>query len=198
MIPRWEWRTFGETFGDAEARLAALPPTRVDESEELYVLSSRIEASIKVRDGKLDVKRLERRNEDGLEQWKPVADAEFPIAATGVAALLAALHVGVPPLDRESYTLDQLVDEVVGPVEDLLAVPVHKHRAHHLLDGCRTELTELRSHAQTTRTIAVEDEDPALVRSTVEGLGLWSRPNTSVPRGLAQLLGLDWRWPEQS
>ena len=198
MIPRWEWRTFGETFGDAEARLAALPPTRVDESEELYVLSSRIEASIKVRDGKLDVKRLERRNEDGLEQWKPVADAEFPIAATGVATLLTALRVGVPPLDRESYALDQLVDELVGPVEDLLAVPVHKHRAHHLLDGCRTELTELRSQARTTRTIAVEDEDPALVRSTVEGLGLWSRPNTSVPRGLAQLLGLDWRWPEQS
>ena len=198
MIPRWEWRTFGETFGGAEVRLTALPPTSVNESEELYVLSSRVEASIKVRDGKLDVKRLERRSEDGLEQWKPVAEAEFPLAAADVEALLAALRVRVPTLGRETYALDELIDEVVEPVADLVAVPVHKDRAHHLLDGCPVELTELRSSARTTRTIAVEDEDPALVRATVEGLGLWSRPNTSVPRGLAGLLELDWRWPEPS
>jgi exopolyphosphatase/guanosine-5'-triphosphate,3'-diphosphate pyrophosphatase len=198
IVPRWEWRTFGETFGDAEVRLAALPPTRVDESEELYILSSRVEGSIKVRGGKLDVKRLERRGEDGLEQWKPVSNAEFPIAATDVAALLATLHVSLPSLDRETYALDELIDEVVGAVDDLVAVPVHKHRAHHLLDGCRAELTELRSGARTTRTIAVEDEDSARVRSTVEELGLWSRPNISVPHGLAHLLGLTWRWSEPS
>jgi exopolyphosphatase/guanosine-5'-triphosphate,3'-diphosphate pyrophosphatase len=198
IVPRWEWRTFGDMFGEAEVRLAALRPTRVDDSEELYILSSRVEGSIKVRGGQLDVKRLERRSEDGLEQWKPVANAEFPIPATDVAALLAALDVSVPSLDRETYALDELIDEVVGPVDDLVAVPVHKHRAHHLLDGCRAELTEVRSRPWTTRTIAVEDEDPALVRSTVEGLGLWSRPNISVPRGLARLLGLDWRWSESS
>ena len=32
-------------------RLAALPPTRVDETEELFILSSRVEKSIKVRGG---------------------------------------------------------------------------------------------------------------------------------------------------
>jgi hypothetical protein len=94
IVPRWEWRTFGETFGDAEVRLAALPPTRVVETEELYVLSSRFEGSIKVRGGKLDVKRLERRGEDGLEQWKPVANAAFPITAADVAADPAAARCG--------------------------------------------------------------------------------------------------------
>lgn len=198
MAPRWEWRTFGDTFGDAQARLAALPPTRLDDSEELYILSSRLEASIKVRGGNLDVKRLERRNEDGLEQWRPVANAEFPIAATDVASLLGALDVSVPSLDREAYALDQLIGEVVGPHGDLLSVPVHKHRAHHVLDGCRAELTKVRSGPRTTLTIAVEDEDPPLVRSTVEALGLWSRPNVSVPRGLIRLLGLDWWSTEPS
>ena len=48
------------------------------------------------------------------------------------------------------------------------------------------------SASRTALTIAVEDEDPALVRSTVEALGLWSRPNVSVPHGLIRLLGLDW------
>ena len=164
----------------------------MDDRDELYILSSRIEGSIKVRDRRLDVKRLERRSEDGLEQWKPVANAEFPIAATDVAALLAALDVNVPPLNREAYALDQLIDEVVAPHDDLLSVPVRKHRVHHMLDGCRAEVTQVRSGPRTTRTIAVEDEDPALVRSTVEALELSSRPNVSVPHGLIQLLGLDW------
>ena len=26
IVPRWEWRTFGETFGEAEERLAELEP----------------------------------------------------------------------------------------------------------------------------------------------------------------------------
>jgi exopolyphosphatase/guanosine-5'-triphosphate,3'-diphosphate pyrophosphatase len=196
--PRWEWRTFGDTFGDAEARLAALPPTRLDDSEELYILSSRMEGSIKVRGGNLDVKRLERRSEDGLEQWKPVANAEFPIAATDVASLLAALEVSVPSLDREAYTLDQLIDEVVAPRDDLLSVPVRKHRAHYVLEGCMAELTDVRSGSRATRTIAVEDENPAVVRSTVEALGLWSRPDVSFPHGLIRLLGLDWWSTEPS
>ncbi len=109
-----------------------------------------------------------------------------------MATLLAALDVSVPSLDREAYALDELLDDVVTPHGDLLSVPVRKHRVHHMLDGCRAEVTQVRSGPRTTRTIAVEDEDPALVRSTVEALELWSRPNVSVPRGLIQLLGLDW------
>jgi len=189
---RWEWRTFGAELDGAEARLTGLPPVRVDDSEELYILSSRVEGSIKVRDGKLDVKRLERVSEDGLEQWNPVAKAEFPIAATDVASLLAALDVSVPSLHRGRYALDQLVADVVEPHDDLVAVPVRKHRDHYLLDGCRAELTGVRSGPHTTRTVAVEDDDPRIVRSTVEALGLWSRSNVSFPRGLAGLPGLDW------
>ena len=145
IVPRWEWRTFGDTFGDAEARLAALPATRLDDSREQYILSNRVEGSIKIRGGKLDVKRLERRSEDGLEQWRPVANAEFPIAATDIALLLNALEATVPPLDREAYALDQLIDEVVAPQPELLSVPVRKNRVHRVLDGCRTEVTQIRS-----------------------------------------------------
>jgi exopolyphosphatase / guanosine-5'-triphosphate,3'-diphosphate pyrophosphatase len=189
IVPRWEWRTFGEAFGDAEERLGALAPTRVDDSDEVYIVSTRGEGSIKVRGGELDVKRLEQVNADGLEQWRPVAKAEFPIAAAEIASLLSALDVAVPSLRRDAYELDELVEEVVSPNGDLLAVPVHKHRVHYVVEGCKAELTEMRSGSLVTRTIAVEDEDPTLVRETVEGLGLWSRPNVNVPRGLEALVG---------
>jgi exopolyphosphatase/guanosine-5'-triphosphate,3'-diphosphate pyrophosphatase len=189
IVPRWEWRTFGERFGAAEDRLAELTPTSVDDSDELYIVSSRGEASIKVRDGVLDVKRLEQVSDEGLEQWRPVAKAEFPIAATDVAALLAALDVALPTFSRDAYGLDALVDEVVRPSADLLSVSVHKRRAHYELSGCMAELTEVRAGSLAIRTIAVEDEDPALVRTAVEELGLWSRTNVSFPRGLKALVG---------
>jgi exopolyphosphatase/guanosine-5'-triphosphate,3'-diphosphate pyrophosphatase len=189
IVPRWEWRTFGDAFGEAEARLEALAPTGVDDSDELYVISGRGEGSIKVRGGQLDVKRLEQVSDDGLEQWRPVAKAEFPIAATDVASLLSALDVAVPPLRRDAYGLDEFVDEVVGPSADLLSLRVHKRRVHFLVGDCLAELTDVRSGSHATRTLAVEAENPALVRATVEELGLWSRPNVSFPRGLGALVG---------
>ena len=189
IVPRWEWRTFGERFGAADDQLRELSPTRVDDSHELYILSSRFEGSIKVRGDVLDVKRLEQVSDDGLEQWKPVAKAEFPIAATDLGELLAALEAAPPPLSRDAYALDELVDEVVRPSAELLSVEVHKRRIHYGLDGCMAELTEVRSGSRSTRTIAVESEDPARVRAAVEELGLWSRPNVSFPRGLKALVG---------
>ena len=189
IVPRWEWRTFGQRFGAAEDRFAELSPTHVDDGDELYILSSRGEASIKVRGGLLDVKRLDQVSHDGLEQWRPVAKVEFPIAATDVASLLSALDAALPALGRDAYDLDELVDEVVRPSADLLVVSVHKRRVHFTLGGCMAELTDVRAGSRATRTIAVEAEDPALVRAAVEELGLWSRQNVSFPRGLKALVG---------
>jgi exopolyphosphatase / guanosine-5'-triphosphate,3'-diphosphate pyrophosphatase len=193
IVPRWEWRTFGESFGKAEERLAALEPTRVSESDELYVVSNRGVGSVKVRGGVLDVKRLEQVSDDGLQQWRPVAKAEFPIAAADVASLLSALGVAAPPLRRDAYELDELVDEVVRPSADLLFVPVHKRRAHYTFGGCTAELTEVRTDALTVRTLAVEAEDPAVVRAALRELGLDSQPNVSFPRGLEALVGFEAR-----
>lgn len=189
IVPRWEWRTFGDEFRVAEDRLAELSPSRIDDSDELYVVSSRGKASIKIRGGLLDVKRLEQVSDDGLEQWRPVAKAEFPIAASEITSLLSALDVTVPALRRPEYGLDELVDDVVRPSADLLSVPVHKRRVHYTFGGCMAELTEVRTGQKATRTLAVESEDPARVRAAVEDLGLGSLPNVSFPRGLMALVG---------
>jgi exopolyphosphatase / guanosine-5'-triphosphate,3'-diphosphate pyrophosphatase len=189
IVPRWEWRTFGDRFGTAEDRFAALTPTSVDDSDELYIVSSRKEASVKIRGGALDVKRLEQVNDEGLEQWRPVAKAEFPIAATAVAELLGGLGVALPALDRDAYDPDQLVKEVVRSSAQLRPVSVHKRRARYTFGGCMAELTDVRADSLTTRTIAVENEDPALVRTAVEELGLWSRPNVSFRGGSRRLSG---------
>ena len=48
ITPRWEWRSFGWRFGEAEGRLARLTPSGVQESDEIYLLS-RAGGNVKIR-----------------------------------------------------------------------------------------------------------------------------------------------------
>jgi exopolyphosphatase/guanosine-5'-triphosphate,3'-diphosphate pyrophosphatase len=187
IVPRWEWRTFGRSFGPAEETFDALSPERVQESDELYVLSKTVDENVKVRDELLDVKQLEHVNADGLEQWIPVLKEPFPVAASTAASVLERLAASAPKLERDAYTLDELVEELVGPREDLFAVRVHKRRQRYTIGGCTSELTDLRTDVGETRTVAVESEDADRVIATVRDLGLASLPNTSFPRGLKAL-----------
>jgi exopolyphosphatase / guanosine-5'-triphosphate,3'-diphosphate pyrophosphatase len=189
IVPRWEWRTFGERFGEADGRFGALAPERAEESDEIYLLSAGSDASVKVREGLMDVKELQDVNEDGLEQWKPVLKAAFPLPASDVARVAEALAVTVPALARAEYGLEDLVEEVVGPSDELIAVEVHKRREHFTIDGCMAEVSEVETEQGSRRTIALESEDPARVIAAVRELGLETRRNVSVARGLKALVG---------
>ena len=123
IIPRWEWRTFGESFGPAEERFAALKPKRVEDSDETYLLSTRSDASVKIRGGVMDVKHLEAVNDDGLEQWLPILKGGFPLRAGDAAAVFDELGIAPVPLDRDTYTLDQLIDGVVSPHPEFTCDP---------------------------------------------------------------------------
>jgi len=188
VVPRWEWRTFGDDLGNAERHFAELRPERVEDSDETYLLSRLSEASVKVRGGKLDVKRLERVNDDGLEQWRPVLKAAFPLAAADLGRVVEALGVDVP-LPEGEYSEERVLDEVVAQTPDLLAIDVHKHREHYTVGGAMAELSEVRTDEATRRTIAVESEDPGRVVAGVRELGLGSRRNVNMPRGLEALVG---------
>jgi exopolyphosphatase/guanosine-5'-triphosphate,3'-diphosphate pyrophosphatase len=188
IVPRWEWRTFGGHFDGADARFDALEPEQVQESDEIYILSSRGGGTVKVRAGLMDVKRLEHVDRNGLEQWKPTLKASFPLAAADLAYVLETLGVAVPS-EREAYALDELLAEVVRPSSELRSVEVHKRRNRYMLNGCSAERTEVVADGRTTKTIAVEHPDAALVFATVSELGLAARRNTSYPNGLAALIG---------
>ncbi len=186
VVPRWEWRTFGEDFGPAEAQFAALTPENLQESDEIYVISTRGDASVKVRDALMDVKHLEKVNDDGLEQWIPVLKSEFPLDVGDAVTLLAELGVAGSP--AETLTLDELLGTVEAAPE-LRSVDVHKRRARYTVGGCMAELSAITADGRATRTVAVELEDPELVIAAVRELGLVERPNTCMARGLKALVG---------
>src|SRR5205085_12282380 len=109
VVARWEWRTFGDELGEAEQRLAAMTPERVTESEETYLLSVDAEASVKLRDGVLDVKLLQRVDDDGLQQWRPVLKVSEPFGPDDVRTALEALGAGASlPYDDAETSFGRL------------------------------------------------------------------------------------------
>jgi exopolyphosphatase/guanosine-5'-triphosphate,3'-diphosphate pyrophosphatase len=160
----------------------------VVESDELYLLAA-TRANVKVRDDLLDIKVLREVDDDGLERWEPVMKEGFPLAAAEVSKVFDALDVAPPPLDRDAYTLDQLLAELVEPAGAARPVKVHKRRVRYTLGGCMAELSDVEADGHGTRTVAVESEDAAAVITAVRDIGLGDEVNTSYPLGLAVLVG---------
>ncbi len=187
ITPRWEWRSFGRRFGEAETLLAALALGGVQESDEIYLLSG-AGANVKVRDALLDIKALKQVNADGLEQWMPVMKAGFPLPAAEAAKAFEALRLPVPSLSRASYTLEEIIKEFAALGCAIREVKVHKRRTRYTVGGCMAELCDVVANDKFTRTIAVESEDAARVIRAVKDLGLGGYMNTSYPRGLTALI----------
>ena len=189
IVPRWEWRTFGEPLDAAERFLANNEMKSDHVSDEFYLLSVHSDASVKVRDSLMDVKHLREVDDDGLELWIPVMKGEFPLPASDVATVLRTLGAPVDPLGREHFELDQLIHELVEPNRDLHAARVHKRRRRYVIDDCMVELTDVSADGVAARTVAVESPDTALVTRTIATLGLADRRNVCVARGLKSMLG---------
>ena len=181
IVPRWEWRTFGDGFGEADARFAAMEPEGIQESDEIYLVSSIPDKVVKVRAGLMDVKSLERVDEAGLEQWVPVLKVEMPLSPEDADRFSATLGVPVRASDQGRYTLEELVAELAASYPEMRVVPVHKKRLRFRIGGCMTEMTEVVVEGKRARTVAVESEDPDRVVAVVKDLGLSGRKNTSYP-----------------
>jgi exopolyphosphatase/guanosine-5'-triphosphate,3'-diphosphate pyrophosphatase len=188
VVPRWEWRSFAESFGKADQRFLDLPPGRLQESEELYLLSPSCDANVKVRDELMDIKVLEKIDAHGLEQWRPVMKAAFPLPAAEVAKVCTELRVAPVPV-RTVYALELLQAELTRSSRGVRAVQVRKKRQRYSIGGCLAELTELTADGRATSSVAIESEDPARVWGAIREMGLEQLENLSYPRGLRRLLG---------
>src|SRR4051794_5026719 len=136
MTSRWEWRTFGESFGPAESRIAAASPARVDESDEIYAVSIPSDASVKLRGGQIDVKERLAVDAAGVEHWQPVIKGSFPVAAADVVRIFEALGVDGPASAQPSYSVEQLAAALAAAKPEVRVLRVHKRRAHHTARGC--------------------------------------------------------------
>ncbi|MGI6076277.1 MAG: hypothetical protein ACOYD9_07925 [Pyramidobacter sp.] len=191
IVARWEWRTFGKgDFGEAEKALSALPMDSCKKTEEEYILSRNSGENVKIRFDLIDVKSLQDVNADGLEQWLPVLKTGFPLSKETLKELEKILKVKFPKLDRDAYTHDQFIEELVKPCADLERVEVRKNRSIYKLEGTTAEIAEAEFNGIPWRTMCVEHEDPALIMKVVERLGMKGASTMNYIQAMKKSVGM--------
>jgi len=157
---------------------------------EVYFLAANSRDSVKVRENRLEVKKLRETNASGVELWSPALVARFPVASDLLAPVWDAWRVARPEHAASLPSLSHLLNDFVAKMPSVRAVIVTKERARLTLPECRGEHAIVWVDGTRLETIAVEDEDPGRVLAAATRLGLTRLPNTSYPRALKAALGL--------
>lgn len=185
--PRWEWRVFERTFGapPAEDVVGGAPAV-----EQTYLLSLLSPHSVKVRDGLLDIKRLEQVDDSGLQLWRPVLTAEFPIDGSVLAAACRAWGVPVPAVGPAPLSLSDLLYRVVVPHRQLRIVTLTKRQLPIDIGPCQGERAQFTIGRHRWNTVSVECTDRERLLAALGELGLDSSDNEDYPSALKRILGL--------
>ncbi len=191
--PRFEFRTWAKNFGMVEEKMRRLSACAgIRESDEIYIVSAQNnENNTKIRDKLMDIKVFITKRE-GLEQWNPRMKGEFPMQASRLEAdVFPAFGVEMPPLERESYTLRQYLDEVITPQPQLSAVRVFKRRFAFTVNECIAEHAEIEINGAGLQTVAVESVDIPAILKAKEMLGLDEYENVNYLRAIKRVIGME-------
>ncbi|GBE20816.1 hypothetical protein BMS3Bbin01_00156 [bacterium BMS3Bbin01] len=187
IIPRYEFRAWGDDLDLAQARLLELG-TGLErrQTSEVYIVSRAEETNVKIRAGILDIKRLlDRRNR--LERWKPVFKVAFPVESQVLStSVFPLLDVEAPPPAAGLLSEEEFV-AVADRLEGMMAVPVQKARSLVSIGDCRGEAGIVTVDGGRYPTVAVESADPSAVEETIALLGIGGHPNESYPALLRRL-----------
>jgi exopolyphosphatase/guanosine-5'-triphosphate,3'-diphosphate pyrophosphatase len=187
IVPRWEWRTFDASLNAIEDRIAAaLERVAPHTSAEIYLLRLGGPQNAKIRDGILDVKRLQQVDVNGLELWEPVLKAKFPLSQNDVATAFLEWQLSPPELGRKTYTIDQFTNELPHPC----VTSVTKLRRRFTFAGCIAEFIRLSVDSLYLESFSLEHEQTGPVLKALSDLGLVTVSNTNYPLALKRALGL--------
>ncbi|MDP8220562.1 MAG: hypothetical protein P9X26_04405 [Candidatus Stygibacter frigidus] len=191
IIPRWEWRTFGDNLSKVAEVIRQSGESFDRESEELYILSTRSNDNTKIRAELMDIKTPIRINKENLlEQWTVLAKSAFPIHINDLALVYKAFGLQLPYLNQDEYSYTEYLQELIGKNPDLRIVNVKKNRHGYKIDGAIVEIAEVQFDDITQQTIAVEHADPELVLQTVQKLGLIKYENINYIKAMKRVFGI--------
>ena len=187
-MARWEWRTFfADALPEHLSERFTLKDEAAEESDEIYIIAAASPNNVKIRNGRIDIKRLEATDRE-LERWRPSFAASFPVESRAIHAAFEAWGIPAPIVLPRRASLDEFVTDVVRPVAELRIVYLHKSRKRTVIQGCAAEHATLTVDGMRWHSIAIEDDDPDRVRSAVASLDLGPRPNTSYPAALKAMV----------
>jgi len=190
IIPRWEWRTFGDNFGVSEEKIKSYEMGNFKKSSEKYILSRNSNENCKVRDELMDIKSLQQVNDDKLEQWYPTLKEGFPLSQETITMLCKDFFkVEVPAMDKEAYDFEAYI-ELCKSVKDLVVVDVYKERSIYVINEAIVEIAETKFNGVPMRTICVEHTDPENVINVVRMLGADHFENINYIQAMKKAVGI--------
>ena len=131
----------------------------------------------------MDIKRLQRIDDDGLEQWKPVMKADFPLSADQLREIYRMLDLPPPREVGDGVGLEAFL-ALITQDGRVRAVRVDKVRDLFDVEDCIVEVADVAFDGDHYRTVAVEDPDPKKLMDTVRKLGLSGQENVNYVKAI--------------
>ena len=193
--PRFEFRSFGKDFSLQANKMKRLsePITknmRIRRSKEVYIISITNDINnTKIRDNKIDVKRLVQIKE-GLEQWNPVTKTEFPVLKEYLLdQFFPSLNAISPILYNNIYSVSDFI-KIIDAHEDLLTIRVSKERFAYMVNQTICEVANVIINDTRIVTISSESIDSAAVKKTLIDTGLESIENINYLQAIKRVTGI--------
>jgi hypothetical protein len=193
--PRFEFRSFGQNFENANKRMArfSVPiPEKVWErhSDEIYILSRKNDINnTKIRDGKMDIKTFVQ-SVDGLEQWNPLMKGEFPISKTVLQQeVFPAFMVEMPKIEKDTVSYDEFI-QMIDAHPDLQAVRVHKQRFGYMVNNTICETGSVLINGARVETINSESTEIEDIKKTIKDVGLEGVENINYLQAIKRVTGM--------
>lgn len=193
--PRFEFRSFGQNFDNAQFRMSRLSvpvPEKVWErhSEEIYIMSRTNDINnTKIRDGKMDIKTYVQ-TVDGLEQWNPLMKGEFPMKATMLREeVFPAFMVEMPELSKDEYSYEEFIG-MINDHRDLQAVRVKKQRFGYMVNDTICEYGIVLINGARLVTVNSESTEVEDIRKTISDLGLEGVENINYLQAIKRVIGM--------
>lgn len=189
--PRYEFRIWSESLMPLQQKLEAKAEARETRSQETYLISAVTEkCNAKIRAELMDIKVLTAEDR-GLEQWRPILKAGFPLSNSTIAEqILPSLQLTPPALTMDDYTMEEFFQEVVRKEPKIAVADVTKTRYQFNIGACAAEYSNITINKMPRDTVAVESTDPDAVLQLVRELGI-NEPNVSYIREIRRIIGWD-------
>jgi hypothetical protein len=192
IIPRLEFRAFAYDFGPTRDKLHHLATLKdIEEQTDVYLITRNNHShNVKVRDGRLEIKYLIHKK-NGLEEWRPIYQAAFPLTASQLCwELFTSLNVVAPTLESDSYDEKEFWEELTKLQTSICLVHVIKHRFRFNYRSCNAEISNLWANGIPLQTLAIESEDDKTVLELRAKLDLQNYENVNYPLALQRIMGL--------
>jgi hypothetical protein len=193
--PRFEFRSFGQDFDNANFRMARLSmpvPEKVWErhSDEIYIISRTNDINnTKIRDGKMDIKTFVQEI-DGLEQWNPLMKGEFPMKREILLKeVFPAFQVDLPELSNDEYSFEDFLG-IINSHKDLQAVKVHKQRYGYMVNNTICEYGVVLINGARVVTVNSESTEVEDIKKTITDLQLDGVENINYLQAIKRVTGM--------